>query len=62
MLVWNNPRVHAPQRRKTWVSCDEHRERLAQFLGVRNFLIEVVELGAWEAGRAEGETGPTGAG
>lgn len=28
-LVWNNPRVHTPERRKTWLACDEHREHLS---------------------------------
>ena len=27
-LRWNNPRLHTPERRKTWLSCDEHRARL----------------------------------
>lgn len=48
-LVWNNPRLHTPQRRKVWLACDEHREHLATFLSARSFLREVVpfaELGA----------------
>lgn len=47
-LVWNNPRLHTPQRRKVWLACDEHREHLATFLSARSFLREVVpfaELG-----------------
>ena len=40
-LVWNNPRVHTPERRKTWLACDEHREHLADFLGQRGFLKDV---------------------
>lgn len=43
-LVWNNPRLHAPERRKSWVACPEHREHLAGFLGARGFLREVVPL------------------
>jgi hypothetical protein len=42
VLVWNNPKLHTPDRRKTWLACDEHREHLSRFLGVRGFLKEVV--------------------
>src|SRR5690606_23923626 len=38
VLAWNNPKLHAPERRKTWLACDEHREHLSTFLGVRGFL------------------------
>ncbi len=37
-LIWNNPRVHTPDREKTWIACDEHRESLSEFLGARGFL------------------------
>ncbi len=40
-LQWNNPRLHPPERRKTWLACGDHRESLAEFLGVRGFLREV---------------------
>ena len=40
-LRWNNPSLHDPQRRKTWLACDEHRQSLSDFLGVRGFLREV---------------------
>jgi hypothetical protein len=43
-LVWNNPKVHTPDRRKTWVACDEHRQQLADFLAARQFLREVVPV------------------
>lgn len=43
-LVWNNPKVHAPERRKEWLACPEHREYLAQFLDARGFLLEVLPL------------------
>lgn len=44
VLVWNNPKIHTPERRKTWVACDEHREYLSEFLDRRKFLREVVVL------------------
>lgn len=52
MLVWNNPKLHTPDRRKTWLACEEHREHLSQFLGVRGFLKDVVTLAEWEASAA----------
>lgn len=39
-LLWNNPALHTPERRKTWLACSEHKERLAAFLTVRGFLRE----------------------
>jgi hypothetical protein len=47
VLVWNNPKLHTPDRRKTWLACEEHREQLSQFLGVRGFLRETVPLADW---------------
>ncbi|MGW2837646.1 hypothetical protein ACWCWD_07575 [Streptomyces sp. NPDC001493] len=49
VLAWNNPKLHTPERRKTWLACEEHREHLSQFLGVRGFLKDVVALADWEA-------------
>ncbi|NPC96321.1 acetone carboxylase [Nocardioides sp. zg-DK7169] len=41
-LLWNNPKVHTPERRKTWLACEQHRESLSSFLGSRSFLKDVV--------------------
>ena len=49
VLAWNNPKLHTPERRKTWLACEEHREHLSSFLGVRGFLKDVVTLGEWES-------------
>lgn len=49
---WNNPALHTPERRKTWLACDEHRERLATHLDVRGFLRDVVRAGELEGGRS----------
>lgn len=46
VLVWNNPRVHTPDREKTWVSCDDHRTSLSEHLDVRGFLRRVEPLPA----------------
>ncbi|WP_249998002.1 hypothetical protein [Actinoplanes sp. M2I2] len=45
-LHWNNPKLHTPEYRKTWLACDEHRVTLGQFLDVRGFLREVTPFGA----------------
>lgn len=55
VLVWNNPKLHTPERRKTWLACDEHREHLSQFLGVRGFLKDVVTLVEWEREQPAGD-------
>jgi hypothetical protein len=41
-LLWNNPRLHTPDRRKTWLACEDHRSTLGDFLGARGFLKDVV--------------------
>ena len=43
-LLWNNPKLHTPDRRKTWLACDEHRGSLSDFLGARQFLKDVVPV------------------
>ncbi len=44
VLVWNNPKVHTPDREKTWVACDAHRQSLADHLDVRGFLKRIDPL------------------
>jgi hypothetical protein len=43
-LEWNNPKLHTPDRRKTWLACDDHRPTLASFLDARGFLRDVQPL------------------
>jgi hypothetical protein len=43
-LLWNNPKLHEPDRRKTWLACDQHRGSLGDFLDVRGFLRDVAPL------------------
>ena len=43
-LLWNNPRLHTPERRKTWLACDAHRDSLADFLRARRFLRDVERI------------------
>lgn len=40
-LLWNNPKIHTPDRRKTWLACEDHKASLSEFLGARGFLREV---------------------
>ncbi|NMM23061.1 MAG: hypothetical protein HHJ11_06130 [Phycicoccus sp.] len=51
-LLWNNPKIHMPDRRKTWLACEEHAESLSDYLSSRGFLkdaVPVSELGAAKA-------------
>lgn len=47
-VQWRNPRIHAEDRRKTWVACDEHVGYLKDFLAAREFPVEVLPLGVTE--------------
>jgi len=43
-VVWNNPKVHAVDREKVWVACEEHQQSLAEHLAMRSFLKRVEPL------------------
>jgi len=43
-LRWNNPKLHTPDRRKSWLACEAHRGTLSDFLSARGFLREVEPL------------------
>jgi len=43
-LRWNNPKLHPPERRKVWLACEDHREKLSGFLEDRGFLRETVPV------------------
>lgn len=45
-LLWNNPKIHTPDRRKEWLACPEHRESLAAFLSARGFLRDIERVAA----------------
>lgn len=53
VLAWNNPKLHTPERRKTWLACEEHRDHLAEFLGIRGFLKDTVPLAQWPESAAD---------
>lgn len=50
-IDWRNPRIHAEDRRKTWVACDEHVGYLREFLAARDFPVTVAPLAPTEAAR-----------
>ncbi|HET8795380.1 MAG TPA: hypothetical protein VFM62_03290 [Arthrobacter sp.] len=43
-LLWNNPKIHTPDRRKIWVACDEHVEWLQDYLQLRGLWKETLPL------------------
>jgi hypothetical protein len=43
---WRNPRIHAPERIKVWLACDEHVEYLREYLLARDFPVVVAPMGA----------------
>lgn len=62
-VLWNNPRLHTPVRRKVWLACDEHREHLEEYLRVRAFwkeTVPVADLPRIDLGERPGGGGLTG--
>lgn len=43
-ILWRNPKIHAADRRKTWLACDEHLGYLREFLAARSFPLDVVPV------------------
>ncbi|MGH3500848.1 MAG: hypothetical protein ACRDQA_08110 [Nocardioidaceae bacterium] len=43
-LKWNNPKIHTPDRRKTWLACPDHVQYLTEFLSARGFMRETEPL------------------
>ena len=56
-LLWNNPKLHPPERRKSWLTCEEHRVSLSYFLSVRGFLKDTVPVSKLSASQETGEIG-----
>lgn len=42
-VVWRNPRIHAADREKIWLACDEHVGFLHDYLAARDFPVTVRE-------------------
>jgi hypothetical protein len=56
-LLWNNPKIHTPERRKTWLACHEHRDWLQEYLEQRGLWRETKAFApsaGGGAGTAEG--------
>ncbi len=45
-LLWNNPKIHTPERRKIWLGCPEHAAWLEDYLQSRSLWKETVPLTA----------------
>jgi hypothetical protein len=43
-LLWNNPKIHTPERRKIWLACAEHRAWLEDYLQTRGLWKETLPL------------------
>ncbi|WP_210602258.1 hypothetical protein [Brevibacterium oceani] len=43
-ILWNNPRLHTPERKKTWLACDDHLDHLRDFLTLRDFYLTDVSI------------------
>ena len=56
-LIWNNPKLHTPDRRKTWLACEEHRDSLSYFLSIRGFLKDTVPVSQLSVSQGTGGVG-----
>ena len=45
-VVWNNPKLHTPDREKVWPACDEHVDSHREFLSIRSMFRYVEPLAA----------------
>lgn len=43
-VQWRNPRIHATDKVKVWLACQEHRDFLRDYLATRDFPVAVVPL------------------
>ncbi|PNI09524.1 hypothetical protein CXX84_04530 [Arthrobacter sp. AFG7.2] len=43
-LLWNNPKIHSPERRKIWLACADHRDWLEDYLQTRGLWKETLPL------------------
>jgi hypothetical protein len=52
-LLWNNPKIHTPERRKIWLACPDHREWLEDYLQTRGLWKETRPLAAADSAPLE---------
>jgi hypothetical protein len=43
-LLWNNPKLHRPERRKVWLACEDHADPLSDFLSKKGFLKDALPV------------------
>jgi hypothetical protein len=43
-LLWNNPKLHKPERRKVWLACEQHADPLSDFLSKKGFMKDAVPV------------------
>jgi uncharacterized protein CbrC (UPF0167 family) len=43
-VVWRNPRIHPVEREKVWLSCREHEAFFVEYLGAREFPVQLRDL------------------
>ncbi|RDV44690.1 hypothetical protein DOE76_10695 [Leifsonia sp. ku-ls] len=53
-LEWRNPRIHAEDRVKVWLACEEHVDFLREFLAAREFPLRVVPVAEGAGGEGAG--------
>lgn len=53
LVVWRNPRIHSPDRRKIWHACDEHTPFLHDYLAARDFPVSVEAIADASAPQSE---------
>lgn len=56
-LLWNNPKIHTPERRKIWLGCDEHADWLENYLSERLLFKQRLPMGSNVAAPATGQPG-----
>ena len=61
-VLWNNPKIHTPERRKVWLACQEHRDWLEDYLRQRAFWKETVPFDQSSAQSSAPATDPHPAG
>lgn len=43
-VIWRNPKIHSEDRRKVWLSCDDHRGYFEGYLSQRGFPVHAEAL------------------
>ncbi|MBG6085767.1 hypothetical protein [Zhihengliuella flava] len=57
-LLWNNPRIHTPERRKQWLACPDHVAWLQDYLTQRGLFKDSVPFDPAATPGPRPESGP----